>query len=69
MPRRSSSRNRVATESERNQFRSRNLVQPRDIMHEISRSELRDAVGSLEDIEGLALAREFLRSQEEALAA
>jgi hypothetical protein len=37
--------------------------------YEISRSELRDAVGSLEDIEGLALAREFLRSQEEALAA
>lgn len=40
MPRRSSSRNRVATESERNQFQSCNLVQPRDIMHEISRSEL-----------------------------
>jgi len=37
--------------------------------YEISRSELRDAVGSLEDVEGLQLAREFLRSQEEALAA
>ena len=37
--------------------------------YEISRSELLDAVGSLEDIQGLALAREFLRSQEEALAA
>ncbi|MBR4653203.1 MAG: sensor histidine kinase [Kiritimatiellae bacterium] len=37
--------------------------------YEISRSELRDAVGSLEDVEGLSLAREFLRSQEESLAA
>ena len=37
--------------------------------YSISRSELRDAVGSLEDVEGLQLAREFLRSQEEELAA
>ena len=37
--------------------------------YSIARSELRDAVGSLEDVEGLALAREFLRSQEEGLAA
>ena len=35
--------------------------------YSISRSELTDAVGSLEDIEGLSLAREFLRGQEEAL--
>ena len=33
----------------------------------ISRSELADAVGGLESIEGISLAREFLRSQEEAL--
>ena len=33
----------------------------------ISRSELSDAVGGLESAEGLALAGEFLRSQEEAL--
>ena len=37
--------------------------------YEVSRSELREAVGSLEDVEGLALAREFLRSQEEDIAA
>ena len=37
--------------------------------YEISRSELKEAVGSLEDVEGLALARAFLRSQEEELAA
>lgn len=34
----------------------------------ISRSELADAVGGLESVEGLALAREFLESQESALA-
>ncbi len=33
----------------------------------ISRSELCDAVGSLESIDGLSLAKEFLHSQEEAL--
>ena len=33
----------------------------------IARSELVDAVGSLESVEGLSLAREFLRSQEESL--
>ena len=33
----------------------------------IARSELIDAVGSIESVEGLALAREFLSSQEEAL--
>ena len=37
--------------------------------YSIARSELRDAVGSLEDVEGLSLARDFLRSQEEELAA
>ena len=33
----------------------------------ISRSELADAVGGLESVDGLSLAREFLSSQEEAL--
>jgi len=33
----------------------------------ISRADLSDAVGGLESVEGLSLAREFLRSQEEAL--
>ena len=33
----------------------------------ISRSELSDAVGGLDSVEGLALAREFLESQEDAL--
>ena len=33
----------------------------------ISRSELADAVGGLETVEGIGLAKEFLRSQEEAL--
>ncbi len=37
--------------------------------YEIARSELVAAVGSLEDVEGLSLARDFLRSQEEDLAA
>ena len=35
--------------------------------YSISRSELADAVGGLESIEGISLAREFMRSQEEAL--
>ena len=35
--------------------------------YEISRSELIDAVGSIESIDGLSLAREFLASQEESL--
>lgn len=35
--------------------------------YSIARSELVDAVGSLETVEGLALAREFLVSQEDAL--
>lgn len=35
--------------------------------YEISRSELSDAVGGLESPEGIALAQEFLASQEEAL--
>ena len=35
--------------------------------YEIARSELIDAVGSIESIEGLTLAKEFLASQEEAL--
>ena len=35
--------------------------------YEISRSELADAVGGLETVEGLSLARDFLASQEEAL--
>ena len=34
----------------------------------ISRLELADAVGGLESIEGISLAREFLQSQEDALA-
>ena len=34
----------------------------------ISRSELADAVGGLESVEGITLAREFLESQESALA-
>jgi anti-sigma regulatory factor (Ser/Thr protein kinase) len=38
-----------------------------DESYEISRSELAEAVGGLESAEGLALAKEFLRSQEEAL--
>jgi hypothetical protein len=35
--------------------------------YSISRSELRDALGSLDTVETLAMAREFLESQEEAL--
>ena len=35
--------------------------------YEISRSELADAVGGLESVEGLTLAKEFLESQESAL--
>lgn len=35
--------------------------------YSISRSELADAVGGLESIEGISLAREFMRSQEESL--
>ena len=35
--------------------------------YEISRSELSDAVGGLESVEGLTLAKEFLQSQEDAL--
>ena len=35
--------------------------------YSISRSELADAVGGLESIEGISLAREFLHSQEESL--
>lgn len=35
--------------------------------YEISRTDLADAVGGLETIEGLSLAREFLQSQEDAL--
>ena len=35
--------------------------------YEIARSELIDAVGSIESIEGLTLAKEFLASQDEAL--
>ena len=38
-----------------------------DEVYEISRSDLADAVGGLESAEGLALAREFLQSQEGAL--
>lgn len=38
-----------------------------DEEYEISRSDLADAVGGLESVEGLALAREFLQSQEDAL--
>ena len=34
----------------------------------ISRLELAEAVGGLESVEGLSLAREFLQSQEDALA-
>ena len=33
----------------------------------ISRSELADAVGGLETVEGIGLAKEFLHSQEDAL--
>lgn len=33
--------------------------------YEISRSELKDAVGGFDSVEGLALAKEFLSSQEE----
>lgn len=36
--------------------------------YEISRSELAEAVGGLESVDGLVLAKEFLASQEEALA-
>ena len=36
--------------------------------YEIARSELSDAVGGLDSVEGLSLAREFLVSQEEPLA-
>ena len=35
--------------------------------YEISRSELADAVGGLESVEGLSLARDFLQSQEDAI--
>lgn len=35
--------------------------------YSIARSELADAVGGLDSVEGLALAREFLESQEESL--
>ena len=35
--------------------------------YEIARSELADAVGGLESVEGLTLAKEFLASQESAL--
>ena len=35
--------------------------------YSISRSDLSDAVGGLESVEGISLAREFLSSQEEAL--
>ena len=35
--------------------------------YSISRSELAEAVGGLESVEGLSLARDFLRSQEESL--
>ena len=35
--------------------------------YEISRSELKDAVGGFDSVEGLSLAREFLESQESAL--
>lgn len=38
-----------------------------DESYTISRSELSEAVGGLESAEGLSLAREFLRSQEESL--
>lgn len=34
--------------------------------YEIARSELRDAVGGFDSVEGLSLAKEFLRGQEEA---
>ena len=37
--------------------------------YSIARSELIEAVGSIEDVEGLSLAREFLRSQEASLLA
>ncbi len=35
--------------------------------YEISRSELKDAVGGFESVEGLSLAKEFLQSQEDSL--
>ena len=38
-----------------------------DEEYTITRSELREAVGDLESIEGLSLAREFMQSQEESL--
>ena len=38
-----------------------------DEEYEIARSELADAVGGLENVEGLTLAKEFLASQESAL--
>ena len=38
-----------------------------DEEYTIARSELREAVGDLESIEGLSLAREFMQSQEESL--
>ncbi len=41
--------------------------QRNDAEYTIARSELIDAVGSLETIDGIALAREFLNGQEEAL--
>ena len=39
----------------------------RDAEYTIARSELADAVGGLDSVEGLSLAREFLESQEESL--
>ncbi len=38
-----------------------------DEEYEVSRSELKDAVGGFETVDGLSLAREFLESQEESL--
>ena len=35
--------------------------------YSISRSELSEAVGGLETLDGISLAKEFLRSQEESL--
>ena len=35
--------------------------------YSVSRSELAEAVGGLESVEGLSLAKEYLESQEESL--
>ena len=35
--------------------------------YSVARSELKDAVGGFDSVEGLSLAKEFLRSQEDAL--